>query len=68
LPAVGLLAAGILQKTKKNVLQLLNKYLILQQIDSIRKYQPRCGGRKLFIELQPFLKQHKIATGRDNFF
>lgn len=45
-----------------------NEHLILQQIDAIRKYQPRCGGRKLFIMLQPFFKQYKIAMGRDNFF
>jgi len=48
--------------------QLSNEFLILQQIDSIRKYQPRCGGRKLFIMLQPFFKQHRIIIGRDNFF
>lgn len=49
-------------------MQLSNEFLILQQIDSIRKYQPRCGGRKLFIMLQPFFKQHQITIGRDNFF
>lgn len=42
--------------------------MILQQIDMIRKLQPRCGGRKLFVELQPFLIQHKIIMGRDKFF
>jgi len=41
---------------------------ILEQIDSIRKHQPRCGGRKLFLMLQPFLKQHDIVIGRDKFF
>jgi transposase InsO family protein len=56
------------KKQKRNVVQLSNEYLILQQIDAIRKYQPRCGGRKLFIMLQPFFKQHNIAMGRDNFF
>ena len=45
-----------------------NEQLILQQIDLIRKYQPRCGGRKLLIELQPFFKQHQITMGRDHFF
>jgi len=48
--------------------QLSNEYLILQQIDLIRKYQPRCGGRKLFIMLQSFFEQYKISMGRDNFF
>ncbi len=49
-------------------MQLSNEHLILQQIDSIRKYQPRCGGRKLFIMLQPFFNQHNIIIGRDKFF
>jgi putative transposase len=56
------------KKQKRNVVQLSNEYLILQQIDAIRKYQPRCGGRKLFIMLQPFLNNHKIQMGRDVFF
>lgn len=46
----------------------MQEHLLLQQIDLIRKYQPRCGGRKLFIMLQPFFKQHEITIGRDNFF
>ena len=37
-------------------------------MDTIRKYQPRCGGRKLFIELNPFFNEHQITMGRDNFF
>jgi len=56
------------KKQKRNVVQLSNEYLILQQIDLIRKYQPRCGGRKLFIMLQSFFEQYKISMGRDNFF
>ena len=42
--------------------------MLLQQIAEIRKQQPRCGGRKLFIMLQPFFNQHNIRMGRDNFF
>lgn len=34
----------------------------------IRKWQPRCGGRKLLIMLQPFFKQQNIPIGRDSFF
>jgi putative transposase len=56
------------KKQKRNVIQLSYEQLILQQIDVIRKYQPRCGGRKLFIELKPFFNEHHIAIGRDNFF
>lgn len=49
-------------------MQLSHEHLILQQIDLIRKLQPRCGGRKLFIMLQPFFEQHQITMGRDKFF
>lgn len=45
-----------------------NEGLILEQIDGIRKQQPRCGGRKLFIMMEPFFKQHDIVMGRDRFF
>ena len=45
-----------------------NEQLVLQKIDTIRKLQPRCGGRKLFIMLQSFFNEHKIAIGRDHFF
>jgi hypothetical protein len=41
----------------------LNEGLILNEIDTIRKHQPRCGGRKLFIELQSFFKQYNISMG-----
>lgn len=47
---------------------MTNEHLILQQIDTIRKYQPRCGGRKLFIMLQPFFNEYSIQIGRDKFF
>jgi putative transposase len=56
------------KKQKINVIQLSNEHLILQQIDTIRKQQPRCGGRKLLIMLQDFFAQHNITIGRDNFF
>lgn len=42
--------------------------LILEQIQQIRKLQPRCGGRKLFVELQEFFQQQHIKMGRDAFF
>ena len=46
----------------------VNEDLIVQEIHAIRKYQPRCGGRKLLIMLQPFLEEQKILMGRDTFF
>jgi len=42
--------------------------LTLEQIHVIRKLQPRCGGRKLFIDLSPFFKKQHIKMGRDAFF
>ncbi len=65
---LGYSAQAYHKKQKRNVVQLSHEHLLLQQIDTIRKYQPRCGGRKLFIMLQPFLKQYQIPMGRDNFF
>lgn len=49
-------------------MEMAHEHLLLQQIDAIRKYQPRCGGRKLFIMLEAFFKQHQIPMGRDKFF
>jgi hypothetical protein len=42
--------------------------MIIEQVLSIRKQQPRCGGRKLLVMLQPFFKQRNIMIGRDAFF
>jgi putative transposase len=56
------------KKQKRTLLQLSDERLIMEQIDAVRKHQPRCGGRKLYVMLQPFLKQHSITMGRDNFF
>jgi hypothetical protein len=53
---------------KKTYQQQCDEGLILHEVDAIRKQQPRCGGRKLFIMLTPFFKQHNIMMGRDKFF
>lgn len=42
--------------------------MIIEQVLSIRKHQPRCGGRKLLVMLQPFFKERNIVIGRDAFF
>jgi len=65
---LGFSAQAYHKKQKRNIQHLFKEQLILQQIDAIRKYQPRCGGRKLFIMLQPFFEQQKITMGRDIFF
>ena len=56
------------KKQKKTITQLSHEQLILERIDVIRKHQPRCGGRKLFIMLQPFFNEYNMAMGRDRFF
>jgi putative transposase len=56
------------KQSKKQLIKQVNESIILEQVDAIRKQQPRCGGRKLFIMLSPFFKQHHIGMGRDNFF
>jgi transposase InsO family protein len=42
--------------------------LIIEQVDRVRKLQPRCGGRKLLVDLQPLFKEHHIRIGRDKLF
>lgn len=56
------------QQQKRVLQKQVNEDLIVQQIQLFRHHQPRCGGRKLFIMLQPFFEQQKIQIGRDAFF
>jgi transposase InsO family protein len=56
------------KKQNRTIRTLSHEQQVLERIDTIRKHQPRCGGRKLFIMLQPFLKEYNIAMGRDRFF
>lgn len=65
---LGYSAQAYHKQQKRILVKQVNEQFILQQIDLIRKQQPRCGGRKLFIMLQPFFQQHNITMGRDNFF
>lgn len=55
------------KQQKKLLIKHINEGLIIEQIDEIRKHQPRCGGRKLLMMLQPFFEQNKIFMGRDKF-
>lgn len=56
-------------KHQKIEFATLNKtQLIIEQVLIIRSQQPRCGGRKLLVMLEPFLKEHNITIGRDAFF
>jgi len=65
---LGYSAQAYYKHNKKQFRQQYHEQLILEQIDGVRKQQPRCGGRKLFIMLQPFFIQHNINMGRDKFF
>ncbi len=53
---------------KKQFAEHFTEGLLLQETDAIRKQQPKCGGRKLFITLQSYFAQHNITMGRDRFF
>lgn len=46
----------------------LKQELIIQQVVNYRALQPRLGGRKLLLLLQPFMARHHISMGRDAFF
>jgi len=48
----------------QQLLQIRNQQHIIQQVLRIRKHQPRCGGRKLLVMLQPFLQHQNIRMGR----
>jgi transposase InsO family protein len=48
-------------------LQLKEK-LLLEEIQRIRRLQPRIGGKKLYNELKGFMKMIDLKRGRDRFF
>lgn len=56
------------KRTKNQLIKQVNDDLVIEQVHRLRKLQSRCGARKLLIDLQPFLQQHKIPLGRDYFF
>jgi len=41
---------------------------LLSEVETIRKEQPRLGGRKLYHKLDGFMLSHEISMGRDAFF
>ena len=45
----------------------LKEELIVRQVIDYRRLQPRIGGKKLFILMGPFIKQHRLKIGRDAF-
>jgi putative transposase len=65
---LGYSAQGYYKKTTYHLQKDRVEQVVLQQVQHLRKEQPRCGTRKLLLMLQPFFKQHKITIGRDQFF
>jgi len=53
------------QATRK---QDIEEYLILKEVEKIRKEQPRIGTRKIYVKMEDFFKDHKIKIGRDMLF
>lgn len=56
------------KKVKQHFVKEVQESHILQEVHIIRKEQPKCGGRKLLMMLQPYFVAHKIVIGRDKFF
>lgn len=56
------------QQQKRVLQKQVNEDLILREVRLIRHQQPRCGGRKLYVMLQPFFEQQNIQIGRDSLF
>ena len=56
------------QQQKRVLQKRVNEDLILREVHLIRHQQPRCGGRKLYVMLQPFFEQQNIQIGRDSLF
>ena len=48
--------------------ELLKEDLVIGQVLYHRVLQPRLGGRKLFAMMEPFIREHDIAIGRDVLF
>lgn len=47
---------------------MMKEDLLIRQVQICRRQQPRLGGRKLLVVIQPFMQQHGICLGRDAFF
>lgn len=56
------------QYQKQQQREAFEKEIIVQEVLRHRKLQKRIGGRKLFVMMSAFLKQHAIGMGRDTFF
>ena len=56
------------KKLRFKKLQQYSIEIILQLVLKIRKRKPRCGGKKLYKELQKDFTLHKFKIGRDRFF
>jgi putative transposase len=59
---------GLYKAQQSHQQQCFEEELLVQQVQKIRVYQPRIGGRRLHYMLQPFMRQHRFYIGRDAFF
>lgn len=51
-----------------NQVNLFNDQIIAEQVKVIRSLQKNCGGKKLYLMLQPFFQKHHLKIGRDALF
>jgi putative transposase len=56
------------QSNNRIFLTAIQEDIILQKAIDIRSNHPRLGGRKLFVKMRSFLKEHRIKMGRNAFF
>lgn len=56
------------QQTWAEIDVSLEEEIVIQQVKAIRGQQPRLGGRKLLVMLEPVLQEHQIKMGRDALF
>jgi len=59
---------ALYQHIRREQKQALQDDLLLQQVIAYRRKMPRCGGRKLFELLSPFMQHHDMSIGRDGLF
>jgi len=56
------------KKEKQQIESSLNQEVVIGLIKDIRKRKPRCGTRKLYLELENDFKELKLNIGRDKLF
>jgi putative transposase len=65
---LGYTSQSYYQRQKWLALESLKADLVIRQVLLHRVLQPRLGGRKLFAMMEPFIREHDMAIGRDMLF